>query len=75
MGRNNTPCGTTPHWVCYVALGKQLAAGPFHDEESAQENQEDIAGFEGVTTCYVWPGTRPPTGYITLVDVMEGGAA
>jgi hypothetical protein len=72
MNAHNLPCGTSPHWVCYVAMGKQLAAGPYHDADAARANAADIAGYVGVTTCYVFGGPRPPRGFLTLEDVAAG---
>jgi hypothetical protein len=57
-------------WVCYVAVGKQLAAGPYYDGDTARAAQVDIAGYAGVTTCYVWLAPRPPRGYITLEQAV-----
>jgi hypothetical protein len=72
MDKQQLPCGTSPHWVCYVAMGKQLAAGPFHDDAVAKEHAADIGGYEAVTQCWIWSGDRPPRGWITLEAAVGG---
>lgn len=43
----------TDYYVHYSVNLKEFQAGPYPDEAIADEHRRDIAGYEGISNCYV----------------------